>query len=311
MWALIAGLFMGWAVGSNDAANVFGPAVTSRSLRFWTAAGLSSIFVILGAVFIGSRGFVTYAAIGPQTLLSSFIIMLAAATTVALMTLLGLPISSTQATVGAIIGASLIGGGVNLQPLYKIFLSWVLTPLGGLIAAYLPYKLATSFPAAAIGRFATHDRLVRWGLVLATCYCAYSLGANNVANVTGVYVGAGVLSTVAAALLGAAAIALGILTFSKNVIRTVGSRLVSLDPFAALAVICGEAITLHVYAMLGVPVSASQAVVGAVLGIGLVKGTKTINTRVLLMVLSGWLGTPAIACGLCLGLTLLIRTITA
>ena len=311
MWALIAGLFMGWAVGSNDAANVFGPAVTSRSLRFWTAAGLSSIFVILGAVFIGSRGFVTYAAIGPQTLLSSFIIMLAAAITVALMTLLGLPISSTQATVGAIIGASLIGGGVNLQPLYKIFLSWVLTPLGGLIAAYLPYKLATSFPAAAIGRFATHDRLVRWGLVLATCYCAYSLGANNVANVTGVYVGAGVLSTVAAALLGAAAIALGILTFSKNVIRTVGSRLVSLDPFAALAVICGEAITLHVYAMLGVPVSASQAVVGAVLGIGLVKGTKTINTRMLLMVLSGWLGTPAIACGLGLGLTLLIRTITA
>ena len=302
---------MGWAVGSNDAANVFGPAVTSRSLRFWTAAGLSSIFVILGAVFIGSRGFVTYAAIGPQTLLSSFIIMLAAATTVTLMTLLGLPISSTQATVGAIIGASLVSGGVNLQPLYKIFLSWVLTPLGGLIAAYLPYKLATSFPATAIGRFATHDRLVRWGLVLATCYCAYSLGANNVANVTGVYVGAGVLSTVAAALLGAAAIALGILTFSKNVIRTVGSRLVSLDPFAALAVICGEAITLHVYAMLGVPVSASQAVVGAVLGIGLVKGTKTINTRMLLMVLSGWLGTPAIACGLGLGLTLLIRTITA
>jgi len=301
---------MGWAVGSNDAANLFGPAVTSRAIRFWTAAGLASVFVILGAIFIGSRGFVTYSTIGPQTLLSSFIIMLAAAITVALMTFLGLPISSTQATVGAIIGASLVGGGVNLQPLYKIFLSWVLTPLGGLIAAFVPYKLATSFPAAAIGRFATHDRLVRWGLVLATCYSAYSLGANNVANVTGVYVGAGVLSPATASLLGSAAIALGILTFSKNVIRTVGSRLVALDPFAALAVIFAEAITLNGYALLGIPVSASHAVVGAVLGIGLVKGAKTIDMRVLLRVLSGWLFTPAIACGLCIGLTLLIRTIT-
>ncbi len=309
MWTLIAGGFMGWALGANDAANLFGPAVTSRSVRFWTAAGLASLFVILGAVLAGSRGFATYGAIGPQTLVSSFVIMLAAALTVALMTLLGLPISSTQATVGAIIGASLLGEGVNLQPLIKIFLSWVLTPLGGLIAAYLPYKLATLFPTTALGRFATHDRLIRWGLVLVTCYSAYSLGANNVANVTGVYVRAGLLANNPAALLGAAAISLGILTFSKNVIRTVGSRLVPLDPFAALSVILGEAITLNVYAILGVPVSASQAVVGAVLGIGLVKGVKTIDARILLRVLFGWLGTPAIACGLSLGLTSLVRMI--
>ncbi len=309
MWTLIAGGFMGWALGANDAANLFGPAVTTRSLRFWTAASLSSLFVILGAVLFGSRGFVTYGAIGSQTLVSSFVIMLAAAITVALMTLLGLPISSTQAAVGAIIGASVLGEGVNLQPLMKIFLSWVLTPLGGLVAAYVPYKLATLFPSTAIGRFAAHDRLIRWGLVLVTCYSAYSLGANNVANVTGVYVGAGLLTNVPAALIGAAAISLGILTFSKNVIRTVGSRLVPLDPFAALSVILGEAITLNVYAMLGVPVSASQAVVGAVVGIGLAKGTKTINSRVLLGVLFGWLGTPAIACGLSLGLTLLVRVI--
>jgi len=88
MWTLIAGGFMGWGLGANDAANLFGPAVASRAIRFWTVATLAALFVILGALLMGSRGFATYGAIGTQTLLSSFIIMTAAAFTVILMTLL-------------------------------------------------------------------------------------------------------------------------------------------------------------------------------------------------------------------------------
>ena len=311
MWTLIAGAFMGWGLGSNDAANLFGPAVGSRALRFWTAAGLASFFVVIGAVLMGSRGFATYGAIGTQTLVSAFTVMLAAGITVTVMTLFGLPVSSTQATVGAIIGGSFLTvGGVNLQPLVKIFLSWILTPIGGMVATYIPYKVATLYPHTLVGRFATHDRFVRWGLVLVTCYGAYSLGANNVANVTGVYVKSGLLSPSSATLFGSLAIALGILTFSKRVIRTVGSGLVPLDPFAALVVVLGEAITLNIYALIGVPVSASQAVVGAVVGIGLVKGMKTIDGRVLVRVLFGWLGTPTIAFALSVAFGLLARTIT-
>ncbi|MCD6495431.1 inorganic phosphate transporter, partial [Candidatus Bipolaricaulota bacterium] len=265
---------------------------------------------VIGAVLMGSRGFATYGAIGTQTLVSSFTVMLAAGITVAVMTLFGLPISSTQATVGAIIGGSLLNtSGVNLQPLIKIFLSWILTPIGGLVAAYIPYKIVTLYPHTLIGRFANHDRFIRWGLVLVTCYGAFSLGANNVANVTGVYVKSGLLSPFAAALFGSLAIALGIMTFSKRVIRTVGSGLVPLDPFAALVVILAESITLNIYAMIGVPVSASQAVVGALVGIGLVKGMKTIDGRQLVRVLFGWLGTPAIACALSVALGLLVRVV--
>ena len=310
MWTLIAGAFMGWGLGANDAANLFGPAVGSRALRFWTAASLASVFVVIGAVLMGSRGFATYGAIGAQTLVSSFTVMLAAGITVTIMTMLGLPISSTQATVGAIIGGSLLNAsGVNLQPLMKIFLSWILTPIGGMIAAYIPYKIITLYPHTLMGRFASQDRFVRWGLVLVTCYGAFSLGANNVANVTGVYVKAGLISPSFAALFGSLAIALGIMTFSKRVIRTVGSGLVPLDPFAALVVILAESITLNVYAMIGVPVSASQAVVGAVVGIGLVKGVKTIDGRALVRVLFGWLGTPTIACALSVALGLIARAI--
>ncbi len=94
-------------------------------------------------------------------------------------------------------------------------------------------------------------------------------------------------------------IALGILTFSKNVMSTVGSRLVQLDAFSALVAVLAEAITVHIYAVVGVPVSTSQAIVGAVLGIGLFKGVKTINRRTLFNILSGWLCTPLIAGLIC------------
>jgi len=295
MWTLLAGALMGWSLGANDAANIFGPMVGSGAIRFWRAALLSSLFILLGAVLIGARGFATYQAIGTQTLLSAFLTMLAAGLTVTVMTLLGLPVSSTQAVVGAIIGSGLVAGGVSFAPLGKIFLSWVLTPLGGLVAAYVPYYFLSKYPDALPTQLITRSGFLRAAMMLAMCYSAFSLGANNVANVTGVYVGAGLLAPTTAALFGAAAIGLGILTFSQRVIQTVGNRIVSLDPVSALVVVLAEAVTLNVFALIGVPVSASQAVVGAVLGIGLVKGVQTVDGRVLRRVLFGWVGTPTLA----------------
>jgi PiT family inorganic phosphate transporter len=309
MWTLGAGIFMGWSLGANDAANLFGPMVGSGAMRFWTAAILASIFVLVGAMTVGSGCFATYDAIGTQTLLSAFLVTLAAGLTVTFMTILGLPVSSTQAVVGAILGAGLLTGGVSFAPLTKIGLSWVLTPIGGLVAAYIPYKLLVLFPRALPSRLVQRAGVIRVGLILVTCYSAYALGANNVANVTGVYVSSGLLSPTLGALIGALAIGLGILTFSRRVIETVGSDLVQLDAVTALIAILAEAITLNVYTVIGVPVSTSQAIVGAVLGIGLVKGVKTIDGRVLLRVLFGWVGTPTIAGLLSAGLVLGVRLV--
>jgi PiT family inorganic phosphate transporter len=132
-------------------------------------------------------------------------------------------------------------------------------------------------------------------LIAAGSYAAYALGANNVANVTAVFVGAGQLKVFSAALLGAMSIALGILTFSRKVMETVGKKLVKLDPFSALIVVLAEAITVHFFTIVGVPVSTSQAVVGAVLGVGVVKGINTVRRRTLINILIGWFFTPAIA----------------
>ena len=51
---LSSGLFLGWSLGANDAANVFGTAVGSRMLRFSTAATVCAVFVVLGAVISGA-----------------------------------------------------------------------------------------------------------------------------------------------------------------------------------------------------------------------------------------------------------------
>jgi PiT family inorganic phosphate transporter len=295
MWTLIGGIFMGWSLGANDGANLFGPAVASHTLSFRAAAWMASALVLLGAVTLGSRGFGTYDAIGSVTTITAFLTMVAAAGTVSLMTVLGLPVSTTQAVVGGLIGATLAAGdSPSYAPLIKVVVSWVLTPVGAALASFILYWLLTRKRLGLSARLLRFERVLRVGLVLGTLYSAFALGANNLANVTGVYVSTGRLSPLAASLLGAGAIALGILTFSKRVIRTVGYQLTRLEGISAFCVVLGEAITLNVFAALGVPISASQAIVGAVIGIGMVKGVRTINPRTLARVGVAWVLTPVV-----------------
>jgi PiT family inorganic phosphate transporter len=147
-----------------------------------------------------------------------------------------------------------------------------------------------------------YDRGLRWSLILAGSYGAYALGANNVANVTGAFAGPGMLTPFQACLIGSLAIALGILTYSKKVMYTVGRDLVRLDAYTAFISILSAAVTVHAYAIIGVPVSTSQAIVGAVLGIGILKGTRTIQAKTFWKILFGWIGTPAISAGVAYGM---------
>jgi len=116
-----------------------------------------------------------------------------------------------------------------------------------------------------------------------------------VANVTAVFVSAGMLTVFSAVLIGGLSIGFGIMTYSRPVIETVGKKLVKLDAFSALVVVLAEAITVHIYTFVGVPVSTSQAVVGAVLGVGIVKGINTIRRRTLINILLAWFLTPVVA----------------
>jgi PiT family inorganic phosphate transporter len=296
MLSLLGGIFLGWSLGANDASNAFGSAVSSRMIRFWTAAALAALFVLLGAVLEGQAGIDTLQGLTQLTLKKATVASVAAALTVTLMTLLGLPVSTSQAVVGAILGIGFLNRQLDLSGLSKVVVCWLGTPVGGLIIAVIVYKLLSiAVNRINIDLFRT-DILLRISLIVAGSYAAYALGANNVANVTAVFVGAGQISVLAATLIGGLSIALGILTFSRPVMETVGKKLVRLDPFSALIVVLAEAITVHFFTFLGVPVSTSQAVIGAVLGVGIVKGINTVSRRILANILIGWFLTPAVSC---------------
>jgi PiT family inorganic phosphate transporter len=300
MLSLLGGIFLGWSLGANDASNVFGSAVASKMLRFWSAAILASLFVLIGALLEGRSGIETVRTLTLLNLESAVLSSVAAAVTVTIMTLLGLPVSTSQAVVGALIGIGLLNRQFNFAGLEKVVACWIGTPILGTITAIILYRsLAALYNRLNVNLFQS-DILLRLCLIAAGAYGAYALGANNVANVTGVFVGAGVLSLLAATLIGGLSIGLGILTFSRPVMETVGKRIVRLDPFSALVVVFAEAVTVHFYAWVGVPVSTSQAVVGAVFGVGIIKGIQTVSRRTLANILVGWLLTPVIATALAL-----------
>ena len=295
MLSLLGGIFLGWSLGANDAGNAFGSAVASKMLRFWTAAVLASIFVLVGAVLEGRTGIDTLQGLTALTLKKATVASVAAAITVTLMTILGLPVSTSQAVVGAILGIGFLNRQLDTSGLSKVVVCWLGTPIGGFIIAMVVYFiLAFVINRFQIDLFGT-DILIRILLIVAGSYAAYALGANNVANVTAVFVGAGQIGVFSATLIGGLSIALGILTFSRPVMETIGRKLVRLDPFSALVVVLAEAVTVHFFTLVGVPVSTSQAVIGAVLGVGIVKGVNTVSRRTLVNIFIGWFLTPAVS----------------
>ena len=325
---LSSGLFLGWALGANDAANVFGTAVGSRMVRFSTAAIICSIFVILGAVNSGAGTTETLGKLGAiNTLPGSFMTALAAATAVYLMTKIGLPVSTSQAIVGSIIGWNLFSGSpTDSESLTKIIFTWVLCPILAAVFSALIYVVVVKIIRSVKIHLLRSDLYTRIGLVVAGAFGSYSLGANNIANVVGVFGPANpftdfsivTVGTFTAAqqlfLLGALAIGVGVFTYSKRVMMTVGNDLLPLSPVGAWVAVVAHSLVLFIFASQGleaflenlglptiplVPVSSSQAVVGAVLGIAVIKGGRGIQWQVLSSIAIGWVITPVIACAFC------------
>ena len=181
------------------------------------------------------------------------------------------------------------------------------------------------------------DRVIRIGLIRLDCYTrlalilsgafgAYSLGANNIANVMGVFVPVSpfkamqltddllISSAQQLFLIGGLAIAIGVFTYSKRVMMTVGSELMRLTPLAAWVAVMAHSIVLFLFASEQleqwlaslnlptiplVPVSSSQAVVGAVIGIGMAQGGHEVHWNRLFSIIKGWFLTPLISCMIC------------
>ncbi len=321
---LFGGLFLGWSLGANDAANVFGTAVGTRMIRFRTAAIVCGLFVILGAVISGAGTTETLGKLGSiNALPGAFAACVSAGLSVYLMTKIGLPVSTTQAIVGAIVGWNIYTGSTtNIKVLITIVGTWVLCPIIAGLFAMLFFTITKNFLSKTKLHLLRLDAYTRTALLLAGAFGAYSLGANNIANVMGVFVPISPFTelnimnvlTLSSSdqlfLLGGIAIAVGVITYSKRVMLTVGNDLLKLSPVAAFIVVFSHSIVLFLFASQGisnflqsinlpsiplVPVSSSQAIVGAVIGIGLLKGGKEVKWDIAGKIAVGWVVLPIIA----------------
>ncbi|RLB08770.1 MAG: inorganic phosphate transporter [Deltaproteobacteria bacterium] len=295
MWKLSSGVFMGWSLGANDSANIFGTAVATGVVKYGVAIALTAVFVMLGANLEGPKCMATVGGVSRLTQMAAFWCTLATAITIALLTYLAIPASTSQGIIGAVIGAGIISGTADFSKLYKIVVCWLFTPVAGYVFSLFLYRLLGHLMKTAKIGIARKNLFLATGLLISGCYGAYTLGGNNVANVTGVYVSSGMLSARLAALIGGLSIAAGVLTYSRKVMMTVGKGIVPLDPFSAFITMLSEALTLHVFTQLGVPVSSSQAIVGAVVGVGYAGDSRTVSKKMLVKVGLGWLATPLLA----------------
>ncbi len=296
MISLVGGAYLGWALGSNDAANVFGTAVASRIISFRKACILCSLGIILGAILEGEAGIQTLSGLTVQSGKTIVVISIAAGFSVTLMTFLRLPISASQAVVGAIAGIGLATHNMHWEALAKVVICWIATPIGAMLISLVLYKLVGAILRFVPMSMLTRDKVLWAGLLIVGTYGSYALGANNVANATGIFSGQipGV-SDQQLALLGGITIAGGVLTFSRRVMMSVGSGIMPLNAFTAFVAVFSMAITVHIFAVIGVPVSTSQAIVGAIIGIGFLHGVYTIKLRLLRNIGVGWILTPAIS----------------
>jgi len=323
LFFLSSGLFLGWSLGANDAANIFGSAVGSRMVKFRTAAIVASIFVILGATFQGEGGAVTLSRLGSiDEVAGAFTVALASALSVFSMVRMKLIVSTSQAIVGAIIGWNLYAGhSTDMGQFGRIASAWVAGMILGAVFAILLYFLVRwIFDKLKLHLIWKHT-VMKIMLIAIGAFGAYSLGANNIVNVMGVFVNSVDIQplnmgfftlngTQQLFLIGAIAISAGIFTYSKNTMKTVGSDLMPLSAETAMVVVLAHSLVLFIFssefisnaiAVFGlghipqVPISSTQVVIGAIVGIGLLKGGRNIKYKVLINIVLGWIVTPVMA----------------
>jgi inorganic phosphate transporter, PiT family len=292
MWKLLSGILLGWSLGANHTGNVFGTGVATGTVTYRMAVLLTSLFVLLGAIVEGPKCMRIVGELTRLDPLDAFSCALAAGIMMTVLTFFAFPSSASQAVVGAVLGAGICYGTADFSKLYKIIVCWLFTPFCAIFCSVAFYHILRYLLDQTVKSVTRRNLIYAAGTLVTGCYGAYSLGANNVANVTGIYVGAGMLDPQLAAFIGGLSIVSGVLTYSKKVMMTIGKGIVPLDPFSALIAVLSGSFTLHLFTQIGVPVSSSQSIVGAVIGIGLVGDVQTVNLKMLLKIGIGWIASP-------------------
>ena len=310
--AVAAGILFDITNGWNDSANAIATVVSTRVMSPWQALGLSAVLNFVGALAsvkvaktMGS-GVVDL----PVALSSVAIVlaaMLAASGWVTWCPRLGLPISCSHSLVGGLVGAAVGSGGwatVKWAGLNKILIALLASPLIGMVLGYL-FIVAVSWMARGMtprmGR-KTFGKLQ----IFSASFMAFQHGQNDAQKVMGVlslalFVGGflhkdGIVITNIAdlyiptwvILACASAMAFGTAVGGWRVIQTIGSKLSRITPVEGFAAETAGGLVLEIAAKLGVPVSTTHTITGAIVGVGAAKGAHAVQWGIGAKILSAW-----------------------
>lgn len=304
---ILPGLLLAWVIGANDAANSLGTAVGSGVRTPRQGAILAALFGLAGTVVMGGRvvrtlgeGILPLPALPePSAHAVAFSSLAAAGLTVLICTGLHLPVSTSHAVTGGLVGGGIAAGlrsFINWGETTRIFLAWVFTPVATFLLAMALFRLGRVFKAGKIMLRAGNPHLpettVKILVTITGCYMAFSWGANDVANATGVLSGVLELPPLLLAFAGGVIMGCGVLVWGKRVMMTIGKKITRLNPVTALTAEFVAAVVVHFFTLAGLPVSTTHAIVGAVGGVGFSRGKKAVDSLLLWEIVLTWILTP-------------------
>jgi PiT family inorganic phosphate transporter len=295
--------------GFHDAANSIATIVCTRVLTPRVAVFWAAVFNFLAAFLLGTgvaatigSGFVDVHLVTPWVLLSG----LAGAIIWDLFTwLLSLPTSSSHALIGGYAGAAFAKAGFAALVAGKwgITLAFlVLSPLIGMVTAYLlmvaVYWAFRNFTPAQMDRHFRRYQLVSAAFL--SCAHGTNDAQKTMGIITAVLVAGGIQKDfhVPTWVIGASSAAIGLGTMSGGwrIVRTMGTRLTRLRPRSGFCAETGAAVSIFFATWLGLPVSSTHAIAGAIAGVGSIQRTRAVRWNVAGGIVTAWILTiPASA----------------
>jgi PiT family inorganic phosphate transporter len=300
---LVVAAFVGFNIGGSSTGVAFGPAVGSGAVSKFAAAGLMTVFALLGGWIVGRNVVETLGGrIVPASLFTlevSIIVLFFIGFALFLSNVVGVPASTSMTAVGAIAGLGLATGRLNWETMGRIVSWWLVSPVvafwvSGVIGRYFYPRLVEWFavtrtdgallaldrsgavPRPVLGPGTTRREFVGTALVVGiACYMAFSAGASNVANAVAPLVGSGELGLNAGILLGAGAIGVGAFTIARRTLDTMGNDLTDLPLVAALVVAVVSASLVTGLSAIGIPASFVVIATMSIVGLGWGRATRT------------------------------------
>lgn len=305
--------------GFHDSSNIVATMIASRALSGRQALTITAIAEFSGPFLFGVAVATTLGneiLADTQIRLSVTLAALMAAVVWNLLTWwLGIPSSSSHALVGGLIGAAVLESGlgvVKLAGLWKVIVALFISPVIGLVVGYAVMKsvLYLARPAPpSINKFFRRSQIVT-ALAL-----ALSHGTNDAQKTMGVItlglVSAKVLPTFEVPLwvvaLSAGAIALGTWTGGWRLIRTIGGKFFKIRPVHGFTAQLASASVIMGAAFLGGPVSTTQVVSSAVMGVGSAERLSKVHWEVAQQIVVAWFTTIPVSALLAMGFAIVLR----